>query len=1450
VKLPGEGRRALLFADNRQVAAALAAKIEESHDIVLARRLLWRALDASQQLARSPEYVRLQELLQRAMQEQRDADVQSLMEQMKQETRKPAASSVSYAQLREKLAHQVGLSELSSFKAGEEEDLAAMVITRELGRRRARRGNLEAVGAVAVVYEHTVPAPSHPDVAVAFSPSEWTTLVDVIMDVLRTSGLVTPPVLSWLAKQQAQVNMLGKTLVKTTAKGPTNGDTDDESYGKVIPLLPSNVARATRLFDYVSKVMANRGGAKTVTPLLVLEQVWEGLSSSARVPHGLLVQTDNGITMPIGGLRFRTAASSDQWRCGTCRTVWARQVAGVCPTSGCNGTLQSFSRGALDERERLVTLTRSGGPILGLRTEEHTAQIGVDRLEEREQDFKAGKVNILTSSTTMELGIDIGGLSATVLTNVPPGASNYLQRAGRAGRRAEGTSLVLTYARPRPFDQAAFADPLRPFRDRIVPPVVRLDTDRIVRRHLNAFLLAYFFRDYEAQGDVPADPMSALRTVNDFFFKPVVDVLSGHARASELRDIGGGAGATLSDAFGGWLSSVALENKTVQASVADLIRGTGLETTDLSTLAASSATQLAHIASNAREQRAFLQERIDEQRKAPDGKQDIGAITALELQQGDLDSAKLLGYLAEEQYLPRYGFPVQVVRLDHRFERTSKREQSVEEDDSELRLSRDISLAISEYAPGADIVAAKQVHRSAGLLRHWTGTDAPGILSNRVVAVCSTCGRLQYGRTEGEIRRPCPTCREGEPRCIRVLEPRQGFAVQWGPRPKRWIGGSKPPLRPVTETAYAARDGELVVEVSPGLSLAYDPEGQILVRAEGQLDPTDLPGAGAPQAGTPRTGYGYAVCYLCGRAEPETRGEEGGNAPLPRALQRHKRLRGDERCDSTTQFWRNTVLAGAMRTETLCFQLRGPLQLPLGGQGARWATTWMVALQLSAGEVLGVDSRSFGSLLVPRSTPNGFVQDALLYDQIAGGAGLCRALRDRWKELLEAARTRLACANPLCTHACHRCLIAFETQRYEDAMRRTELATFLDAHWEELTQEPVRSGEKVAALMRGRFELIESIKRTPAASVSVFTPSISHDALEERGWLRDLLVHCDGGGRLRLVVESLPDPEEVDQRFVARRLGVAIESGHCEVRLAKEGAVANFPWQVLVSDPRHVVRFDGDVGAGLGPSWLAEGAGIFSATGEDARLRLVTAGDAIAAAAKPVPASAFDLPPPPPGVLWQHVPGLEPPARATFAHWLRGPDKESLFAQPLKEICLVDPYLANDWQLTLLKELCDLARKAGCTSIRVDTYPPEQKGYNVRPEDQRSRVRAATGNATWNPHNFPQRSMDRIHKPLLRGTRVDGTKFEVLFERGIDFIVDRGRNGRTTRETFIIVRDGTRRRPGRAACGPALRGGSRRPRRGTACRRLRCRRALCVRASRDWGSSPSCRRARSRAARS
>ncbi len=1382
--LRGEGRRLLLFADNRQIAAALAAKVEESHDMLLARRILVEALEASVGKGDSPEVATLKDAI-------ADADdpveVARLKAELATARARASVEGIGFERLVRAITDHVGRVELSNHDSASEPDLARMVIARELGRRPNRVGNLEANGVVVVEYGIPIPGPAHPDVRSLFGPDRWTALVSVLLDMLRMDGICKIP-RTGRYDEFLPRKMLDRPLVRVPTSGYDDDDSDDDDgepatdsvgrwYKTPVSLLPAGAgahAASNRRVEYVDKVLKALAAPSSLSPGIVLEEVWSSIEALAPAgqqqsqSHSPIRrgEKDGQLELAFSMLRFRLSSAGPLFRCPRCRTYWARELAAICPTMSCEGSMDRVAHGSeRDLRDRLVS--RAVGParveLYGLSSEEHTAQILPEDLEQFESRFKDGVVNAIVCSTTMELGIDIGGLSATLLTNVPPGPSNYLQRAGRTGRRAEGTALVLTFARPRPFDQAAFYEPASPFLQRITPPAVKLDSPRICERHVFAYLLACFFERFNATVDTP-NPLGTLSSVGAFFDR-AIDRLE-HVEPSAVATIRDALGVdtsqqTMCHAFVAWIVDSASEDAKLAIEVGALVRGTILGASSLDALLERCWTQVDKIASGVSRQFAFLRDELQKELAKPEADQDLGLLAAVGYQEADLEKEPLLGFLAEEQFLPRYGFPVQVVRLNETWAKGER--QAGDPDHPRLRLDRDVSLALSEYAPGAEVVAGKYVHVSRGLLRHWTGADAPGIFAWRFVAICSNCGRMQYARNQGEILKPCPLCHQADPREIPVLHPKHGFAVQWGTRPKRWAGATRTALRPVTEASYAAREGEPSADVCQGLALAYDEEGEILVRTEGSLVESDLSGAraGSSPSGAPREGFGYAICYLCGRAEPETSLPTMKNGlpstPLPKGLANHRRLRGTNKCESKHQYWRHRALAGALRTETLRLELKGQLTLPSGDQGRRLATTWMVALQLAAGEVLGVDSREIGGLLTPRDH-GGVVYDVILFDQVAGGVGHCRALLSRWNELIRAARARLSCPNPACTTACHRCLLAFETQRYEPLLRRQALLGFLDPGWALFESRIERDGIPVAPVFRGGVELREQLSRVPRSQITVVAGAIGPNAMADDGWLRWLLRHADGPGRLRVILGRLPDPTADDDRVVSLRLKLAMEGGKAELYAVHPDVAAQFHWPVSADVEEHVYFVDQSTETdALGPQWLGQDARVFrvreAAAEAPARAKVQ---DLLGKARRCIPA---DLEPeePPQGVVVHIVPAKASAADATFTRWFRNAAGDPLHDRPLDKLLIVDPYLQTAWQVTLLEDVLQLFRRNGVRSVEVRTYAPLRDKENTGPgvyrtltaSEQRDRIGRAVGQSAWQPEADP--TDRRAHRRYSEG---------------------------------------------------------------------------------------------------
>src|SRR5699024_11315417 len=117
-------------------------------------------------------------------------------------------------------------------------------------------------------------------------------------------------------------------------------------------------------------------------------------------------------------IELRAGTSATWWQCNVCRTLTAHNAANICPTINCDGTLIGAPVPELaDETNHYRHLYRSLH-IAPLSAKEHTAQWTSEQALEVQNDFIQGKLNVLSCSTTFELGVDVGDIQCVVLWNM------------------------------------------------------------------------------------------------------------------------------------------------------------------------------------------------------------------------------------------------------------------------------------------------------------------------------------------------------------------------------------------------------------------------------------------------------------------------------------------------------------------------------------------------------------------------------------------------------------------------------------------------------------------------------------------------------------------------------------------------------------------------------------------------------------------------------------------------------------------------------------------------------------------------------------------------------------------------------------------------------------------------------------------------------------------------
>ncbi len=375
---------------------------------------------------------------------------------------------------------------------------------------------------------------------------------------------------------------------------------------------------------------------------------------------------------------------------------------------------------------------------------EHTAQLNTaqadevfSKAEEHEllfQDVDLGPdetgrerpaIDVLSCTTTMEVGIDIGTLSGVSLRNMPPARANYQQRAGRAGRRGNAVATVTAFGSADSHDEHYFTHPDLMIRGAVDDPTLTLDNPEIARRHVTAYLLQRYHQAKLPAITPEAQPhlFAVLGTVSDF--KNPKKVLN---RADLERWLRSDEGALKAD-VAAWLPAE-LSSTDRQELLDALIDGTlrpideAIEY-DPGAVAGAGAGGAAAPAGDDESGGTSLE--------APD---EVGE----ERPGRDPASEKLLDRLLYKGVLPRYAFPTDVAAF-HVFDPDRS---TLFRPAFRFTPSQGLPVALSQYAPGKEVWIGNKLWTSGAVYSPMRNDRYRAWESRRLYYECRYCN---YART-------------------------------------------------------------------------------------------------------------------------------------------------------------------------------------------------------------------------------------------------------------------------------------------------------------------------------------------------------------------------------------------------------------------------------------------------------------------------------------------------------------------------------------------------------------------------------------------------------------------------------------------------------------------------------------------------------------------------------
>jgi ATP-dependent helicase YprA (DUF1998 family) len=647
---------------------------------------------------------------------------------------------------------------------------------------------------------------------------------------------------------------------------------------------------------------------------------------------------------------------------------------------------------------------------------EHTAQLNssqsedvFSKAEEHEllfQDVDLGlprpgeqpraAIDVLSCTTTMEVGIDIGNLSGVALRNMPPSRANYQQRAGRAGRRGNAVATVIAFGSADTHDDHYFRQPSAMIRGPVDDPVLTMDNAEIARRHLTAYLLQRYHQDRLPTFDPnqPSNLFEVLGTVEGFVKDATLnrDDFAAWLNENERH---------LRTDAGEWLPSE-LGARARQGLLDGVVTGTIREVDK-----ALDIEDDGSLPPPAEGDASTSEDGSDGGGPAEDG-------TTPNARRG---TTNLLDRLLYKGVLPRYAFPTDVVAF-HIFDIDRSTRFRAE---FKYEPSQGLAVALSQYAPGKDVWVDNKEWRSGAIYAPVQRERFDAWRNKLLYFECQICHYAKHfgpDQAERGEERDCPAC---------------GGAGTFG-KAKNWM---RPPgfAHPVDrEPGTSPDDAPARSYATRAKLMAAGPtEESEWSRVTDRLSQTYRRETLLVTNTGPKS-EGYTYCTLCGVIEPTASGTGTVSGT-------HRKPYPDDRepnCPGSAST-RGLVLGTDFISDVLLVRLTvaPPMTLRPAFLTTQVALrTVAEALTIAATRRLDIEATELQAEYRPALNSmgaEGLASEIYLYDTLAGGAGFTRRVSDFGVDIFRETLELLEQCPGRCDESCYRCLRSFRN-RFEHGL--------------------------------------------------------------------------------------------------------------------------------------------------------------------------------------------------------------------------------------------------------------------------------------------------------------------------------------------------------------------------------------------------------------------------------